>query len=436
MTSIIVVYDRGAANPVEISTGIGPLGDLCLALPPSPHNAELAALLERLGVRTLTIPDAPAEATERIRALRPDAVLTFSDRRVRLTAHLTHALGLPGQAPTTARLLTDKLLQRQALRRAGIDAVRHAGIDRPEEWPAAVAAVGLPAVLKPRRGEGSRDTHLIRDAHDVRDARDEAAGRGLLAGGGFILEEYLTGEPRGRFGDYVSVETVVVRGRARHVAVSGKFPLLPPFRERGHIWPAPITDDERARILALVDGAATALGVETGILHTEVKLTPQGPRIIEVNGRLGGYMNELSLLAANVSMIEVAARVALGRQPSASELPNERALGAAYGLHATPAPRLSGTLVKAAGAANLRRIPGVRAYRRLLQPGARIADAVETQNLDLLLATAATHDELLDLIERAQRELEFTFDPADGSARRTYRGDELDRGAGVQGAGV
>jgi biotin carboxylase len=421
MTSIVVVYDLGAADPVEISTGIGPLGNVCLALPPSPHNTLLAPLIERLGLRTLTISDDPDEVAERIRALRPDAVLTFSDRHVRLTAHVTHALGLPGHDPGVARVLTDKLLQREALRRAGVDTTRHAGIHSAGDWPAAVAAVGLPAVLKPRRGEGSRDTHLI---------RDETAGRALLTGDSFVLEEYLVGEKRGEFGDYVSVETVVTRGRSRHVAVTGKFPLLPPFRERGHIWPAPIADDERARILALVESAATTLGVRTGILHTEIKLTPDGPRVIEVNGRLGGFINELSLHATGTSMTGIAARVALDRLPSASELPDERSLDAVFGLHTTPAPRLNATLVKATGAANVRRIPGVRAYRRLIQPGARVTDSVRTQNLDLLIATAATHEDLLDVIARAQRELGFVFDPgegsSDGSPPRAYRGDQLD----------
>jgi hypothetical protein len=247
---------------------------------------------------------------------------------------------------------------------------------------------------------------------------------------GFVLEEYLVGETRGEFGDYVSVETVVARGRSHHVAITGKFPLLPPFRERGHIWPAPITDDERARVLDLVERAGSALGIRTGILHTEIKLTPDGPRIIEVNGRLGGFINELSLHATRMSMTGIAARVALDWPPSASELPDDRALDAVFGLHTTPAPRVNATLVKATGAANVRRIPGVRAYRRLIQPGARVADSVRTQNLDLLVVTAATHEDLLKAIARAQRELEFIFEVGDGSSggatRRTCRGDQLD----------
>ena len=41
-----------------------------------------------------------------------------------------------------------------------------------------------------------------------------------------------------------------------------------------------------------------ALGVSTGCLHTEVKFTPDGPEIIEVNGRVGGGVPEMLERAA------------------------------------------------------------------------------------------------------------------------------------------
>jgi carbamoylphosphate synthase large subunit len=68
-----------------------------------------------------------------------------------------------------------------------------------------------------------------------------------------------------------------------HFAITGKYPLLPPFRERGDFWPAWLTDDERDREGPLTSEALRALGITTGVAHTEIKLTPDGPRIIEVN---------------------------------------------------------------------------------------------------------------------------------------------------------
>lgn len=69
-----------------------------------------------------------------------------------------------------------------------------------------------------------------------------------------------------------------------------------------------------SRILAT--RAIEALGVRTGCLHTEVKFTPEGPRIIEVNGRVGGGVPEMLERAAGISLLELTLRVALGEPVS------------------------------------------------------------------------------------------------------------------------
>jgi biotin carboxylase len=52
--------------------------------------------------------------------------------------------------------------------------------------------------------------------------------------------------------------------------------------------------------------------VHTGCLHTEIKFTPDGPRIIEVNGRVGGGVPEMLDRAAGVPLVAMTLRVALG----------------------------------------------------------------------------------------------------------------------------
>ena len=65
-------------------------------------------------------------------------------------------------------------------------------------------------------------------------------------------------------------------------------------------------------MLALATAAIEALDVRTGCLHTEVKFTPDGPRIIEVNGRVGGGVPEMLERAAGIPLLELTLRVALG----------------------------------------------------------------------------------------------------------------------------
>ena len=52
----------------------------------------------------------------------------------------------------------------------------------------------------------------------------------------------------------------------------------------------------------------------TGGSHTEVKLTPDGPRVIEVNGRLGGGIPEMLFQASGESIMRLSMRIALGER--------------------------------------------------------------------------------------------------------------------------
>ena len=87
-------------------------------------------------------------------------------------------------------------------------------------------------------------------------------------------------------------EVELVRSRLSHAGARyetiARFPLAEPFRETGDFMPHPLETEEAETVVAVAIAAAEALGVRSGALHTEIKLTPDGPRIIEVNGRIGG----------------------------------------------------------------------------------------------------------------------------------------------------
>ncbi|MGW3095081.1 ATP-grasp domain-containing protein [Streptomyces sp. NPDC001102] len=438
---IAVVYDFGSVSPVEAVERLEPLGDVVFAVVDSPHTADIGPLLAELapGVRV----DASTEhgldaAAAELRRHAPTALLTFSERRLDTTAALAVRLGLPGHTPDTVRLLTDKHAQRRRLAERGVDRVRSHLLRSPADWTAAVAAVGLPAVLKPVRGEGSRSTHLVREA-----AAGAALAQSLLAvapdqGGetGLVLEEYLAGTGREPFGDHVSVESAVVDGRVTHWAVTGKFPLVPPFREAGHFWPAPLDADERAAVLDLAARAVRALDVRTGITHTELKLTPHGPRVIEVNGRLGACLGGLSLLAGGPDCVALAARVALGEDPfdadphpaapardvTAAWMPQDRVVYA----RAVPTPVDGGLLTRVNGIRDVLGLPGVQTYDSRVRPGSRVSPDVRTAELALLWGTAGDHAEMVEVLDRALTTLTYTFDdPATGAPGRTLCARDL-----------
>ena len=175
--------------------------------------------------------------------------------------------------------------------------------------------MGWPAVLKPRSAQGSRCTFLVRDRAQLEELL-VALGPGRPE---MVLEGYLADDPS-RAGDpyagYVSVESVVADGAISHLALTGRFPSAGNFRETGFFIPAALDADDRSAVLKLATRAIEVLGVRTGCLHTEVKFTPDGPRIIEVNGRVGGGVPEMLERAAGVSLLDLTLRVALGEPVS------------------------------------------------------------------------------------------------------------------------
>lgn len=400
MTRLVVVYDAGSARAGEIVSSLGELGQVTFAVPASAASPRLLATMRELA-GVVTLEGGVAEQVRALAACAPDAILTFSERMLRDTAALADGLGLPFHSPSTAALLTDKLLQRRALREAGVDGVRSHGLSDPRELPAAIDAVGLPAIVKPRRGEGSRNTFPVSDPARGAELVARLLGLGERE---LVVEELLRGRDCAPFGDYVSVESVVTDGEVVHVAVSGKLPQVPPFRETGQFWQAALPAPERRAVEDLAGAALRALGVRVGVTHTEIKLTRDGPRIIEVNGRLGGLINELSR-PAGLDLIETAGRLALGQGPPAFALRDD----AVFYLQLNLAPPVPCTLASIDGARTVRSLPGVCSYRTLVRPGAEIEGGVHTSLLDLLIGQAPDHTGMLATIEAALDALTFTF---------------------------
>jgi biotin carboxylase len=285
----------------------------------SPDGAFTTRLLSKVGTVVNVAGRSPEETASLLASYSPDGVVAYRDEDIVPLSLIAAELGLEYRTPEVARRLVDKLLQREALRSGGLPS--------PSCWevpadrnPAAVesfaADVQYPAVLKPRIASGGQYTMPVGDAGDL------VRSLALLppeAGGdaGMFVEQYIPGlaaAPDEPFANYVSVESLVAGGEISHLAVTGRFPLAEPFRETGFFIPADLPEAQLAELLAVTTAALQALGVRTGDFHTELKLTPDGPRVLEVNGRLGGGIPAMLLRASGVSAFELSMRVALGEQ--------------------------------------------------------------------------------------------------------------------------
>ncbi|MFB7514501.1 acetyl-CoA carboxylase biotin carboxylase subunit family protein [Streptomyces sp. NPDC056144] len=241
-------------------------------------------------------------------------VLCWDEVRMVQTAELQQALGLPGALPEAVGRCRDKHRTRTALAAAGVPQAASVLVSSLEEAREAAAGIGYPVVLKPRALGASFGVNAVADEAGLEAGYAEA--RGAEEDGvpfyeaGVLVEEYLVG-------DEISVDAALVDGELLPLFVARKISGFDPyFEETGHTVDAddPLLTDPA--LLDVLTRAHAATGYTTGITHTEVRLTASGPRIIEINARLGGdLIPYVGSVATGVDPGRAAVDVACGKRP-------------------------------------------------------------------------------------------------------------------------
>jgi biotin carboxylase len=326
-----------------------------------PQMVQMARLMTRMGTVVDIAGSSEQQVVDLLGAAEPTGLLNLSDGLSVRLAHIASALGLEFHSPEVAGYLSDKLLQRQALRSAGIPTPDFRDLSvQPDRTDLELFAdaVGFPAVLKPRMGTGSRNTYKVHNQEELAQIMT-GLGPWHREQDGMILEGFLeaTKQPVSRFDPVVSVESFIHAGAVRHISVTGRSPFAEPFRETGLVLPSDLSADDAAAAEWTAAAAIAALGIDHGCLHTELKFTPDGPRIIEVNGRIGGGIPELVRLAGgHSSMLRFAMELALG-VPEVAGFPVEYSK---IGWVRTVPPPVSARRVDSiSGLDALTRLPGV-----------------------------------------------------------------------------
>jgi biotin carboxylase len=123
----------------------------------------------------------------------------------------------------------------------------------------------------------------------------------------------------------ISVDSAIFQGQVTPFCLARKEIGYPPYAEEvGHFVDAadPLLADQEL-MQVLVDAHA-AVGFTDGVTHTEIMITAAGPKVIEINARIGGDMIPyLGLQATGADPGLAAAAVACGRPP---ELVPDRAV--------------------------------------------------------------------------------------------------------------
>ncbi|WP_327298824.1 MULTISPECIES: ATP-grasp domain-containing protein [unclassified Streptomyces] len=350
--------------------------------------------------------DAPATARAVAELLDghdgPGAVLTWDETLLETTAEVARLLRLPHMSPEAARRCRDKLATRRLLGAAGVPSAAYRHVHSHAEALEAADALGWPVVVKPRGLAGSIGVSLVDGPARLARAFEQARTSsfpGISALDGAIVEEYLEGPE-------ISVDCAVSDGVVRVVNVARKqLGFAPYFEETGHRV-VPWRDEPWAdEMRSVVARAHTVLGVRTGLTHTELRLTRTGPRVVEVNGRLGGdFIPLLGTLATGVDPVTAAVDIALGRTPDLTPS-RDRCAEVRFVYPEYDATVDSLDLTDAAAEPGIvEAIPLVAPGSELLLPPRGIVPRIAA-----LIAVGDSPDECADALGRAQRAVRHTL---------------------------
>ncbi|MEG1965816.1 MAG: ATP-grasp domain-containing protein, partial [Oscillospiraceae bacterium] len=129
--------------------------------------------------------------------------------------------------------------------------------------------------------------------------------------GDVIVEEFMDGEE-------ISVETLSIDGKCHIIQITDKLTTgTPHFVEMGHSQPTHHSQEMVAKINKITNEANYAVGIKNGPSHTEIIITKEGPKIVELGARLGGdcITTHLVPLSTGVDMVKCCIEIALGETP-------------------------------------------------------------------------------------------------------------------------
>lgn len=242
-----------------------------------------------------------------------DGIMTLaSDMPMQSVAVVSRELGLIGISEDTALKATNKAFMRDALKENGVPVPLYYRVKGKDAFRTAVNKVrenGYRCIVKPADNSGSRGVDLLSQNSDLDIAYDYTFS--YSRGGEIVVEEYMEGPE-------VSVETLAVDGDVYVIQITDKLTTGAPFFvEMGHNQPSLLSAEIQKRIRDVAIAANKAVGIQNGPSHTEIKITREGPKIVELGARLGGdcITTHLVPLSTGVNMVECSIRIALGEKP-------------------------------------------------------------------------------------------------------------------------
>lgn len=341
------------------------------------------------------------------KAFKIDGIMTLAtDMPMRTIAAVSEELELPGISKQTALQATDKAVMREALFRGNVPIPIFRKVNNVTDFIDAVSSFSrkkMKCISKPVDSAGSRGVKLIEfsDTQDLAEIFEYSKTNSKS--GSVLVEEYMEGPE-------VSVETISINGQCHVIQITDKHTTGPPyFVEYAHSQPSVLNMDTQEKIGRVAVAANKAIGIENGPSHTEIKITSDGPKIVEIGARLGGgnIATHLIPLSSGVNVVGICIKLAMGERIITDELLHTIKKAAVVKfLH-----EKNGTIKSIEGVENAREVLGVKEVSILKQPGEISRDTNNaTYRQGYIVVQSHSIDNAFEICNKAEKLITITID--------------------------
>ena len=238
-----------------------------------------------------------------------DGILASVDAGVRSTAYVANQLGLPGISEEAAFMGTDKVAMRKRLKERGVPVPEFYEVKNKEEYDKVVSQFKEKCIVKAADSSGSRGIYELKDLTNQQEidyAYDycvQFSGTGEL-----LVEEMMEGQE-------ICAETLSSDGVCYPIQITDQQHKLPPyFTDSGYSQPSMLPKDTVDRIKQIAIDANMAIENYQGSSCTEMIVTKDGPKIVELGVRLAGdfMTTKMVPLSNGVDMPGDVVKISLG----------------------------------------------------------------------------------------------------------------------------
>lgn len=260
-----------------------------------------------------------------------DGVTTIYEQFVGIAAEIAAHLGLPGLPKSAAAACTDKFVMRKHFAKAPEKiSPDFAIVENVHDLRAFAANHRFPLILKPANlsksllvSKNNTLDELLHNYERTLHSIDKVYARyAPHATPKLLIEEFMAGPVHSvdafvdAQGEPFVLDAVVDYQTGHDIGFDDNF-------HYSRILPSQLSPGEIAAVRHTAVLGMKALGMKSSPAHVEIIYTDDGPRIVEIGARNGGYRERMHRLANGIDIAGNALRLCLGQKPDIVATRNE-----------------------------------------------------------------------------------------------------------------